>query len=76
MINRELIPIGSKASCVTHKGTLVAYFPAVAHSEFLGEDADTTELYGVLDLDAGYWTEDRETFVRYLVVHVNNLDKM
>lgn len=78
MINRDLIPVGSKTSCgATHKGTLIAYFTAVAHSDFFGEDSDTTELYGVLDLgESGYWTEDRQTFIRHLVVHVNNLDPM
>lgn len=78
MISRDLIPVGSKASCSSHKGTLIAYFTAVAHSEFLGEGSDTTELYAVLDLghEGGYWTEGHETFIRYLVVHSNNLDPM
>lgn len=74
---QELIPVGSKVSCVTHKGTLVSYFTAVVESSDLDPWAiePTTQLFGVIDLGANhYYSEDGQCHIKYLVVHVDNLD--
>ncbi len=65
----KLFNIGTRVQCGnTHQGTLAAYYPA-----YDAISGDTT-LYGVIDLDNGYWTEGHKTYIGQLVVHYNNLE--